>query len=130
MSSVLSNRLSVQPPVLFFSFNATFLITQIKSDTREELSQRSSRECTFESYSGFRPTPAGGSAVTHSFPTATSIHHHRAIMRLRYDHRQVYGYHLRAINRPRVHQRVDTHSCRWMAYTHRTTPQKERERTG
>lgn len=41
--------------------------------------------------------------VTHSLSTTTSIHHHRAIMRLRYDHRRVYGYTPTHINRPRIH---------------------------
>lgn len=96
----LKSRLSVQPPPISFPFNA-LLITRLQSDANHRANRLI--ESNVEQ-SGFGwPTPAGESAVTHSFPTATSIHHHRAIMRLRYDHRQVYGHHLRTINRPRIY---------------------------
>lgn len=62
------------------------------------------------------------SAVTHSFPTATSIHRYRAIMRLRCDHRRVYNIY-NAHKSP-----AHTSTCRGgiLFYTHRTMmPQRQ-----
>lgn len=62
------------------------------------------------------------SGVTHSFPTATSIHRYRAIMRLRCDHRRVYTTSTTHINRPRTHPRAGDH----LFYTHRIImPQRQ-----